>query len=291
MRILVAVDGSDKSLHAVRAVEHLAHAEKVVMLHALDVPTLAYPMYHTMGGPRTLEGLSLAIEQTMRQDGKRLLDRVVSLLLVNAGSVVKKLKKGLPGELILTTAEQVKADLIVLGSRGLGPVKELLLGSVSHRVLTHASCPTLIVNRPMPSLRHILMAVQGPEDAAAITKFLARRPFRKPIQITVLTVLPYDRPLFPARHSEASSLKEKFMSAGRSFLEKVVSDLAALGIQATGRILIGAPAPAILAEGAASRPDLILMGSRGHHGLTRFVLGSVSHAVLHRVPCPVLIVR
>lgn len=291
MRILVAVDGSAESLYAVRAIEHLAHVEKVVVLHALDVPTLAYPMYHSMGGPRTLEGLSLAIGQAMRADGKRLLDRVVSLLLMNVGSVVKKLEKGLPGEVILTTAKKMKTDLIVLGSRGLGPVKELLLGSVSHRVLTHASCPTLIVNRPMPSLRHILMAVQGPEDAAAITKLLARRPFRKPIQITVLTALPFDRPLFSARRPEAGSLKEKFMSAGRSFLEKVVADLAALRIQATSRTVIGAPAPAILAEAAASKPDLILMGSRGRHGLTRFVLGSVSHAVLHRSPCPVLIVR
>jgi nucleotide-binding universal stress UspA family protein len=291
MKILAAVDGSDESLYAVQAIEHLAHAEKVVILHALDVPTLAYPMYHTMGGPRTLEGLSLSIEQAMREDGKRLLDRVVSLLLMNAGSVVKKLKKGLPGEVILTTAEKVKADLIVLGSRGLGPVKELLLGSVSHRVLTYASCPTLIINRSMPSLRHILMAVQGPEDAAAITKFLARRPFRKPTQITVLTVLPFDQPLFPARHPEAGSLKEKFMTAGHSFLEKVVADLAALRIQATGRTLIGAPALAILEEAAASKPDLILMGTRGRRGLTRLLLGSVSHAVLHRTPCPVLIVR
>jgi nucleotide-binding universal stress UspA family protein len=147
MRILVAVDGSDQSLHAVRAVEHLAHAEKVVMLHALDVPTLAYPMYHTMGVPRTLEVLSLSIEQAMREDGKRLLDRVVSLLLMNGGSVVKKLKKGLPGEVILTTAEKVKTDLIVLGSRGLGPIKELLVGNVSHCVVMHAPCQTLVVNR------------------------------------------------------------------------------------------------------------------------------------------------
>src|SRR5437773_1220914 len=122
MRILVAVDGSDQSLHAVRAVEHLAHAEKVVLMHALDVPTLAYPMYHTMGGPRTLEGLSLSIEQATREDGKRLLDRVVSLLLMDAGSVVKKLKKGLPGEVILTTAEKVEEELIVVGLRGLGRV-------------------------------------------------------------------------------------------------------------------------------------------------------------------------
>ncbi|SRR6266498_2733320 len=291
MRILVAVDGSDQSLHAVRAIEHLAHAEKVVMLHALDVPTLAYPMYHTMGGPRTLEGLSLSIEQAMREDGKRLLDRFAPLPLMDAGSVVKKLKKGLPGEVILTTAEKVKADLIVLGSRGLGPVKELLLGSVSHRVLTHASCPTLIVNRPMPSLRHILMAVQGPEDAAAITAFLARRPFRNPIELTVLMALPFDKPLLPAGLAKVDQAIERFVSGARSFVEKIMSDLAALQIRSKERIVVGAPAPAILDEAAAAKPDLILMGSHGRRRLTRLVLGSVSHAVLHRSPCPVLIVR
>ncbi len=45
----------------------------------------------------------------------------------------------------------------------------------------------------------------------------------------------------------------------------------------------------IVHEAEKLRPDLIMMGSRGRQGLTRFVLGSVSHAVLHQAPCPVLV--
>lgn len=44
----------------------------------------------------------------------------------------------------------------------------------------------------------------------------------------------------------------------------------------------------ILQEATTLRPDLILMGTRGRQGMTRFVLGSASHAVLHKTPCPVL---
>jgi nucleotide-binding universal stress UspA family protein len=44
----------------------------------------------------------------------------------------------------------------------------------------------------------------------------------------------------------------------------------------------------ILQEAIKLRSDLILMGTSGRQGITRFVLGSVSHAVLHKMPCPVL---
>ncbi len=288
MRILVAVDGSNESLYAARAIEHLSHANQVTVLHALNVPRVAYPLG---GEPTIMEDLSRTIEQSMREDGERLLERVSSLLLTDTGPLTKRIEKGSPAEVILSVAEKDKADLIVLGSRGLGPVKELLLGSVSHRVVTHALCPTLVVNRPVRSLRHVLLAVQGPEDAAAMTAFLARRPFRNPVELTVLTALPFDRPLFPAGFTKVDEAIERFVAGARSFVEKVVSDLGSLQISARERILVGAPAVAILEEATAAKPDLILMGSHGRRGITRFVLGSVSHAVLHRSPCPVLIVR
>ena len=54
-------------------------------------------------------------------------------------------------------------------------------------------------------------------------------------------------------------------------------------------ILLGMPVESILTHAQKQKTDLILMGSRGRQGVTRFVLGSVSHAVLHQAPCPLLV--
>jgi nucleotide-binding universal stress UspA family protein len=53
--------------------------------------------------------------------------------------------------------------------------------------------------------------------------------------------------------------------------------------------VVGTPSTIILQEATTLRSDLILMGTRGRQGITRFVLGSVSHAVLHKMPCPLLV--
>jgi nucleotide-binding universal stress UspA family protein len=67
--------------------------------------------------------------------------------------------------------------------------------------------------------------------------------------------------------------------------------LRALDYRVQGAAVLGAPATVILKEATKRKVDLILMGARGRRGITRFVLGSVSHAVLHRAPCPVLVFR
>ena len=288
MRILVAVDGSDESFHAVRALEHLTRAEKLIVLNALDVPRLAYPMG---GEPTALEDFSLSIQEVMREDSEHLLTRVASLLPMNTGPVSKQIETGTPAEAILSVAEKEKAGLIVLGSRGMGPVKELLLGSVSHRVAMHAPCSTLVVNQPMRALRRILVAVQSPEDAAVLTKFLSSKPFKETAEVMIITVLPAAQPLFPQGFAKVDDLIEKTVVGARAFVEATASALSKLQYNAKGYILMGAPALAILQEASASDPDLILVGSHGRRGITRFLLGSVSHTILHRAPCPLLIVR
>ena len=77
----------------------------------------------------------------MREDGERLLDRVLSLLPKHAGPSTKQLRIGSPADVIVLMAEVQNAELIVMGARGLGPIKERLLGSVSHRILTWLLAP------------------------------------------------------------------------------------------------------------------------------------------------------
>jgi nucleotide-binding universal stress UspA family protein len=286
MKTLLAVDGSDNSYEAVHALKYFARAEQLTLLHALDVPRPAYPMMV----PEVAEELYKTLEQSMREDGERLLDRVQSLLPMHAGPSAKQLRIGSPAEVIVAAAEEQKADLIVMGARGLGPIKERLMGSVSHRIVSLAPCATLIVNGPVKAMKQVLLPLQGPFDEEAATRFLQLKPFHDPVELTLLTVLPSTQPPWPgeAAAAAAEKLEEQAMQSARGFIDGVAERLRTIGYQARGIAAFGTPSATILQEAVKMRSDLILMGTRGRQGITRFVLGSVSHAVLHQMPCPVL---
>ncbi len=284
MKTLLAVDGSDNAYEAVHAMKYLARAGQLTLLHALDVPRPAYPMMV----PEVAEELYKSLEQSMREDGERLLNRVQSLLPMHAGPSTKQLRIGSPAEVIVATAEEQQADLIVMGARGLGPIKERLLGSVSHRILTLAPCATLIVNGPVKAMKNILLPLQGLSDAEAAIRFLQLKPFHDPVEITLLTVLPSTQPPWPVEAAAAETLEKQALQSARGYIESVTERLRALGYQAQGIAVLGTPSAMILQEASNLRSDLILMGTSGRQGITRFVLGSVSHALLHKMPCPVL---
>lgn len=287
MRIVLAVDGSDQSYFAARALEHLKQADKIIALHALDVPYPAFPMIV----PEVANELDQMAERKLREEGERVLKFVRSILPPKTAAVSSRLEIGKPSEMILSVAEEEKADLIVLGARGLGMVKELLLGSVSHRVLAHAHCPTLIVNRALVSLSHVLLPVQGPEDAEAAIRFLTTKPFKNPGEITVLSTEPFAQSPWLVGAAVADSVTRQIRQSAERFVGDVAVRLVALGYRATGVVRTEAPGAAILQHAETTKPDLILMGSRGLGAVSRFLLGSVSHAVLNRAPCPVLIFR
>jgi nucleotide-binding universal stress UspA family protein len=189
---------------------------------------------------------------------------------------------------ILSMAKEQKTDLIVMGARGLGPIKEQLLGSVSHRILTLAPCATLIVNGPVKAMKHILLPLQGPSDAEAAMRFLEREPFHDVIEVTLLTVLPETTPPWPSDAAAAAASAE-ILEKQADYINGMAERLRGMGYQAHGVAVLGTPSTMILQEATTLRSDLILMGTRGRQGITRFVLGSVSHAVLHKMPCPVLV--
>jgi len=283
MKILLAVDGSDHSLEAVHALKYFAQAEQLTLLHALSVGGSERPMIVTDGDMEEYAGH----EQSMREDGERLLDRVQSLLPLHTGSTTKHLRIGSPAEVIVWMAEEQKADLIVMGARGLGPIKERVFGSVSHYILTLAPCATLIVHGPVKAMKQILLPLEGPSDAEAAIRFLQLKPFYEAVEITLLSVLSSTEPPSPDGTASAAAAAE-MLEKQTDYIKGVAERLRAIGYQAHGVAVIGTPADMILQEATTRRSDLILMGTRGRQGIARLVLGSVSHEVLHKMPCPVL---
>jgi nucleotide-binding universal stress UspA family protein len=164
-----------------------------------------------------------------------------------------------------------------------------LLGSVSHRILTLTPCATLVVHGPVKAMKQILLPLQGLSDSEAAIHFLQLKPFHDPVEVTLLTVLPSTQPPWPGDRVAAENLEEQALQSARDYIDEVTERLRALGYQARGIAMLGTPSAMILQEATQLRADLILMGTRGRQGITRFVLGSVSHVVLHKMPCPVLV--
>jgi nucleotide-binding universal stress UspA family protein len=137
-RVLIATDGSPTSTAAERAgieLAALAHASLIVV-NVIDPTGLRLPggrFLSRVDQVRTQRERALTLTiQDARQQG------VAAQFLIWEGDA---------GDGVIEAAEAEGADLIVVGSRALGPVSRLLLGSVSSHVVAHARCPVLVLRK------------------------------------------------------------------------------------------------------------------------------------------------
>lgn len=142
-KVLLATDGSDSSVHAARVLGDLIAGKpevQVTVLHVAHVPRAYYVMDEN-GNTVTPE---VPMDVMIRRSAEPIFKRTLSALGLPEAQVVTEVQVGEPAEEIVDLARLEGYDLVVLGNRGLGQVKELLLGSVSHRVLHTAPCPVLV---------------------------------------------------------------------------------------------------------------------------------------------------
>ena len=287
MRLLVAIDGSNQSMDAVHALAHFTPPEELTLVHALPLPDLDHPMIT----PELRDKVVREIEDKLRQQGQALIDKSLKELPQDFGPAQQIHEIGSPAHVILETTQSARPDLIILGARGLGSIKELVLGSVSHRVIMHAPCSILVTKRPLPSLQKILLPFEGEEDTNIAVTFLSAKPFRHPVEIQVMTVWPQPQVPWPVTIGQSKLIEERAIEHGQGKMDTLAARLRSIGYQATSYMGLGDPSYAILEQQRANKSDMILMGSHGRRGISRFLLGSVSHSVLHNADCPVLIVR
>jgi nucleotide-binding universal stress UspA family protein len=138
-RVLVPVDGSagsERGLAYADLVARLTGAEIVVVV-AFDPPL-------AIRRRGILQTEHLQVE--MEKDARDLATEAAELLIERGRSARAVIVRGDPAEGILEIAESEHADLIVMGRRGLGRLRGVLVGSVSERVARHAECPVLLAN-------------------------------------------------------------------------------------------------------------------------------------------------
>jgi len=140
-RILVGLDGSDYSLRALDFAIDLAkkYQSQLVLVHVV------MRQIYAINPPEAGILAGTAIVRELETEGKTILTQGEEKVKAQGLPVEARLRQGVPAEELLRAAADEKADLMVLGSRGLSQVRAFLLGSVSDKVSHHAKCPTLII--------------------------------------------------------------------------------------------------------------------------------------------------
>jgi nucleotide-binding universal stress UspA family protein len=136
-KVLLAVDGSDHALHAARLAADLARSMKSKEFRIV-VAYDSIPPY--LGEPN----MQYAIDARMKE-AQSILQAAVEAVGDVTAEIHTELIEGSSADAIINVAVMRASDVIVMGSRGLGTLAGLLLGSTSQKVVSHAPCPVLIV--------------------------------------------------------------------------------------------------------------------------------------------------
>ena len=291
-RMLLATDGSEDAGRAALAALDLSKrtGSELHVVHVVpQFPRYAYPGV-------TPEIYSYVLDSTLRE-ARDLLDEQAKRIEEGSGRVAQThTRRGSAADEILDLAEELGAGLIVVGSRGLGPVKHLILGSVSEGVVHGgASCPVLVM-RGGPDAwppQRVVVGDDGSEIAKGAGELATK--IGQLLDAKVLLIRAYPR--LPEIDAEGRGFDARMIDDELRREERVLEERAAEITNASGTtrpsigISTGSPADALLAVAEEETParTLVAVGSRVLEVTQRIRLGSVSTKVLHAAKGPVLV--
>jgi len=285
LNILFADDGSQHAQAAVELIRSLPLLpySRILVLHAFNSGQIPHISEYEQSIARTSD--------QFRSEGFR---------------VETELKLSSPVDLILERAEQKKADLIVLGAKGLRSTVGILLGGVAQQVVEYAKCPVLIVRAPYCRVDHILVVVDGSAHSQYAASFLSKLPFPQDLDMRVMHVMPpivypvmmepygsgwrHVYPVYPDPAVE-KAIEEKQSKAGQALLTRTSNMLQQKGFRPTTILARGDAATEIMNYADEHQMDLIVAGSRGLSQFKGILMGSLSRKLVHYSKSSVLIVK
>jgi nucleotide-binding universal stress UspA family protein len=284
-RVVVGVDGSEHGRRALR------WAQRKAELHGHELTAvLAWGLFDQLhaGGGGTFDpdygpadaaaALSATIADTIGAEAAAAVRQVVIC--------------DLPARALLDAAGG--ADLLAVGPRGRGELRELMLGSVSQACLHHAPCPVAIVRgNDEPAApkagadERVVAGVDGSEDSVRALRWALDD--ARVRGATVAAVHAWHAPYSMSFASAAVNFSA-FEDAGSRLLDQAVDAAAAefRDVPVERVLVAGTAADALL--GAARDAVLVVVGGRGVGGFRGLLLGSVSQQLAHHAPCPIVVV-
>lgn len=286
-KILVPIDFSVLSVAAAARAATLARLEggSVHLLHAVQFPPFSAP-YDTSIPPGAWDGVRKAAERKLEEQ-QRVVEKMgitdVSIELSDSGDAARS---------IAAAVEAESADVVVMGTRGLGGLERAFIGSVAERTLRTVDCPVLVVKGDLTAasqpIERILLAVDGSTHSDRAAEHAGALATRLGASVDVICVWDIPRHLLPHTVSLDAELERKLEHDTRTLLREVGDRLHTQDVALTLHCRRGAASAAICEAAEDLGSQLIVMGTRGSSGLSHIVMGSVAERTIRSAPCSVM---
>jgi nucleotide-binding universal stress UspA family protein len=262
----------------------------------------ALVMVHAQPDDAPVQGVDNAVleqlgevSQAVRAEEARKLATRVAELKARGVSVELVSMTGSPGEVIAHVAGERGAELIVVGTHGHTGIQRFLLGSVATAVLRHAPCDVLVCRgnaaagsfqRPLVATDFSPAAYRALRNAARLTEPNA------PIEVVHAWQLPagsWGATLLGQARFPWSTVRDAVLAGVRAQADKLEQSFAGFEHPLRVELVQGPPASVITHAAERGGHDLIAIGTHGHRGFRRLLLGSVAESVIRHAPCSVLV--
>ncbi|EXG82476.1 universal stress protein [Cryptosporangium arvum] len=275
LRVLLGYDGSPAANAAIDAGARLFPGAHATLAYVWTPPFASDEMRNRLwAGAKNIDAFRAAVEREGSREATRLISTGIHLARAAGWDAEARLEAAYGGNglELAQLAEELDADLVVVGSRGLGGTRAFL-GSVSDVVVHYAPGPALVIPQPLLSAEYDALTdgpvVVGWDGSTGAAEALAAA-----------------RTIFPSRQFVLVSVGEVDADAPELPGDADVTTLALPGrIGPQGRVVAEALSEAARAAGAA----VIVVGSRGRSTVREMFLGSVAMATLHHAHRPVLV--
>ncbi|TWD25328.1 nucleotide-binding universal stress UspA family protein [Streptomyces sp. T12] len=285
--VVVGVDGSASALTAVEtaAREARLRGASLKVVHAFMWPAMHVPMGPSPLGPSD-GGLQSVVERLLADAVERAEAAVPGVDV--SGSVVT----GEP--LTVLEAQSRAAELVVVGSRGMGGFVGLMVGSTAVHLAAHGRCPVLVVRGEARPDGPVVVGVDGSGANAAAVDFAFREADLRDTPLVAVHAWTAWNAALPAPQDPAEPYANPPGALAEEERRLLAEALAGHrerypGVVVEQRVVHGPTREALIEAGRTAR--LTVVGARGRGGFTGLLLGSVSQALLHHAPSPVAVVR
>jgi nucleotide-binding universal stress UspA family protein len=286
-RIVVGTDGSASGDEAVR----FAAAEAATSGALLEI-------VHVWPEPSTVNAGAVGAPQYVnRKPGEGDAEEITSHAATIASSVAPDIqieKAPMAGDTVTVLCDaSADADLLVVGSRGRGDLKSLVLGSVSHDVLHKARCPVAVVHHPSTTGGPVVVGADGTDEGTAAVRYAAQAAARHKTFLHVVHAWHVATPvalgpMAVATPSMVDSQAVHEAADGVVDRARAVAGETVPGLEVTGSADEGIAIEVL--EAASKGATMVVVGSHARGDLSALVMGSTSHGLIREASCPVVCV-